>query len=78
MNVLLVRVLIWCVLSVYTYIGFSYLNYMVIRVGLILIPIRPKHVVKGNVWYICATNCADGNCNKALSYTQYDAEVQHF
>jgi hypothetical protein len=27
-------------------------------------PIRPKHVVKGNVWYICATNCVDGNCNK--------------
>jgi hypothetical protein len=28
-------------------------------------PIRPKHVMKGNVWYICATNCVDGNCNKA-------------
>jgi hypothetical protein len=39
-------------------------------------PIGPKHVVKGNVWYICATNCVDGN--KALSYTQYDAEVQYF
>jgi hypothetical protein len=24
-------------------------------------PIRPKHVVKGNLWYICATNCVDGN-----------------
>jgi hypothetical protein len=41
-------------------------------------PIRPKHVVKGNVWCICATNCVEGNSNKALSYTQYDAEVQHF
>jgi hypothetical protein len=40
-----------------------------------MFPIRPKHVVKGNVWYICATNCVDGNHNKALSYTQYDAEV---
>jgi hypothetical protein len=30
-----------------------------------------------HVWYICATNCVDGNWNKALSYTQYDAEVQH-
>jgi hypothetical protein len=40
---------------------------------------RPKHVVvKGNVWYICTTNCVDGTCNKALSYTQYGAEVQHF
>jgi hypothetical protein len=41
-------------------------------------PIRSKHVVKGNVWYICATNRVDGNCNKALTYTQYEAEVQHF
>jgi hypothetical protein len=41
-------------------------------------PIRPKHVVKASVWYICATNCVDGNCNKTLSYTQYDSEVQHF
>jgi hypothetical protein len=41
-------------------------------------PIRPKHVVKGNVWYICATNCVDGNCNKTLSHTQYEAKVQQF
>jgi hypothetical protein len=39
--------------------------------------IRPKHVAKGKVWYICSTNCVEGNCNKTLSYTQYDAEVQH-
>jgi hypothetical protein len=26
----------------------------------------------------CATNCTDGNHNTALSFTQYDAEVQHF
>jgi hypothetical protein len=32
------------------------------------------------MWYICTTNCVDGNNNKTLSYTQYDAEVlgQHF
>jgi hypothetical protein len=41
-------------------------------------PIRPKHAVKGNVWYICATNCVDGNRNKAMSYTQDDAEAQHY
>jgi hypothetical protein len=35
-------------------------------------PIRPKHVVKGNVWYICATNCVDGNCNKAMKIANYD------
>jgi hypothetical protein len=29
-------------------------------------PIRPKHVLKGNMWYIYATNCVDGNCNKEL------------
>jgi hypothetical protein len=40
-------------------------------------PIRPKNVLKGNVWYICATNSVDGNHNKALSFTEYDAEV-HF
>jgi hypothetical protein len=40
-------------------------------------PIRPKYVVKGNMWYIRATNCVDGNCNKALSYIQYDAEVRY-
>jgi hypothetical protein len=27
--------------------------------------------------YICATNCVDDSCNRALSYTQYDAGV-HF
>jgi hypothetical protein len=27
---------------------------------------------------ICTTNCVDGNNNKTMSYTQYDAEVQHF
>jgi hypothetical protein len=27
---------------------------------------------------ICTTNCADGNDNKTLSYTQCGAEVQHF
>jgi hypothetical protein len=25
------------------------------------------------VWYICATNCVDGNCNKALSSTVFNA-----
>jgi hypothetical protein len=39
--------------------------------------IRPKHVVKVNVWYICATKYVDGNGNKALSYTQYEAEMEH-
>jgi hypothetical protein len=34
-------------------------------------------VVKCIVYGIYATNCVDGNCNKAFSYTQYDAEV-HF
>jgi hypothetical protein len=29
-------------------------------------PIRPKHVVKGNVRYIYATSYVDGNCNKTL------------
>jgi hypothetical protein len=29
--------------------------------------------------FLCPFCCVvDGNCNKALSYTQYDAEVQHF
>jgi hypothetical protein len=27
-------------------------------------PSGPKHVVKENVWYICATNCVDGKKNK--------------
>jgi hypothetical protein len=31
-------------------------------------PIKPKHVVKGIVWYICATNCVDSNCNKSILY----------
>jgi hypothetical protein len=30
-------------------------------------PIRPNHVNKGNVWYICETNCVDDNHNKALT-----------
>jgi hypothetical protein len=29
------------------------------------------------VWCICTTNCIDGNNNKPLSYTQYEAEVQY-
>jgi hypothetical protein len=24
-------------------------------------PVGPKHVIRKNVWYICATNCVDGN-----------------
>jgi hypothetical protein len=42
-------------------------------------PMRPKHVEKEKkVWCTCTTNYVDGNSNKTLSYTQYDAEVQYF
>jgi hypothetical protein len=30
-------------------------------------PIRPKHVVKENVWYSCTMNCVYGNNNKTLN-----------
>jgi hypothetical protein len=38
----------------------------------------PEDDTLQNVWYIRTTNCVEGNNNKILPYTQYDAEVQHF
>jgi hypothetical protein len=39
--------------------------------------IRPKHVVSVKMFGVCTTNSVHRNINKTLSYTQYDAEVQH-
>jgi hypothetical protein len=40
-------------------------------------PIRPKYVVQWNVWYICATNFVEGNCNKAISFIIYFIPTPH-